>query len=57
MAHVKAREGEDLDSLIGRFKREVKADGTIEECKKREFFLKKSLKRKAKSKAARLKKK
>lgn len=50
MVKVVRREGEDIDSLVARFKRQVKQSGTLDECRKREFYLKKSLKRKAKSK-------
>ena len=50
MVKVVCREGEDIDSLMARFKRQVKQSGTLDECRKREFYLKKSLKRKAKSK-------
>jgi small subunit ribosomal protein S21 len=57
MAKVIARENESTDDLIRRFKRQVNNDGTLEECKKREFFLKKSLRRKEKSKRARNRKK
>lgn len=50
MIKVYRREGEDIDSLMARFKRQVKQNGVLDECRKREFYLKKSLKRKAKSK-------
>ena len=46
--------GEDLDSLLRRFKKQVKRDNIIEDCKKHQFFLKKSLKRKEKSKRAKI---
>ena len=54
MPRVELREGETPDELIARFKREVKAAGILDECKKREFFVNKSMKRKLKSKAAAL---
>ncbi len=44
----------DLDSLIRRFKKQVKRDNIIEDCKKHQFFLKKSLRRKEKSKLAKI---
>lgn len=44
------RENETTDELIRRFKREYKKSGVREECKKREYFLKKSLARAEKSK-------
>lgn len=50
---VKLREGETTDVLISRFKTLVKKSGILTDCKKHEFFLKKSLKRKKKSEEAR----
>ena len=47
-------EKESIDSLLRRFKRQVKKEGNLQECRKREFFLKKSLARKEKSKRARI---
>jgi len=52
---VKLREDESVDSLMARFKSLVKKSGVLAECRKREFFLKKSLERKRKSKEARKK--
>lgn len=52
---VRLREGETPDELIKRFKRKYRESGISEECRKREFFLKKSLARKEKSKRARIK--
>lgn len=43
-----------LDSLLRRFKKQIQQEGILEECKRREFFLKKSLKRKEKSKRAKI---
>lgn len=43
-----------LDSMLRRFKKQVQAEGILEECKRREFFLKKSIKRKEKSKRAKI---
>ena len=51
------REGETLDEGMARFKRCVKSAGILDACKRHEFFLKKSLRRKEKSKAAALKSK
>ena len=48
---VYLREGEDFDSLLVRFKRSVKKSGVLEDYRKHEFFVKKSLKRKMNSKA------
>ena len=50
---VKLREGETTDALLARFKSLVKKSGILKECKKHDFFLKKSLKRKRKSEEAR----
>ena len=57
MARVVARENESVDDLLKRFKRQVNNENIIEEYKKHDFFLKKSLKRKEKSKRARNRKK
>ncbi len=43
-----------LDNMLRRFKKQVIADEIIEECKRREFFLKKSIKRREKSKRAKI---
>ena len=57
MAKVVARENESVDDLLRRFKRQVNNENIIEEYRKHDFFLKKSLKRKEKSKRARNRKK
>ena len=49
------REGESLDEALRRFKRQVNKAGTIQETRKREFYLKPGLKRKLKSEQARRK--
>ena len=46
--------GEMLDSMLRRFKKQVENEGIIEECRRRQFFLKKSLKRREKSKRAKI---
>lgn len=43
-----------LDNMIRRFKKQVENEDIIAECRRREFFLKKSLKRKEKSKRAKI---
>ena len=53
MAKVVLGEGETSVDLIRRFKSAVKKAGILKECRRREFFLKKSLKRKRKSEEAR----
>lgn len=53
MIKVVLREGETAEDLARRFKTAVKKSGILQECRKREFFLKKSLARKRKSEEAR----
>ena len=55
MSKVVVREGETLDEALRRFKRQVNKAGTIQECRKREFYLKPGLRRKMKSEMARRK--
>lgn len=55
MVKVIAREGEDLDSLIRRFKKLVEKAEILQDVRKHEYFLKKSLRRKQKSKLAKIK--
>lgn len=55
MPKIVIREGESLDEAVRRFKRQVNKAGIIQECRKREFYLKKNLKRKLKSENARKK--
>ncbi|MDD3068481.1 MAG: 30S ribosomal protein S21 [Acholeplasmataceae bacterium] len=55
MPKTSVRENETLDDALRRFKRQVSKAGTIQEARKRKFFLKKSLKRKVKSDNARRK--
>ena len=43
MPKTSVRENETLDDALRRFKRQVNKAGTIQEARKREFFLKKSL--------------
>lgn len=43
-----------LDAMLRRFKKQVTNEDIIGECRRREFFLKKSLKRKEKSKRAKI---
>ena len=55
MPKTQVRENETLYDALRRFKRQVNKAGTIQEAKRREFYLKKSLKRKLKSENARRK--
>ncbi len=50
---VKLKEGEAFDDLARRFKTAVKKSGILQECRRHEYFLKKSLARKRKSEEAR----
>lgn len=52
MARVVAMKEETLDSLLRRFKQQVKKDNIIGECRKREYFIPKPLARKIKSENA-----
>ncbi|CAK1222555.1 MULTISPECIES: 30S ribosomal protein S21 [Fructobacillus] len=53
MAKVIVRKNESLDDALRRFKRGVSKDGTLQEYRKREFYVKPSVERKLKSEAAR----
>lgn len=49
------RENESLDEALRRFKRLVNKAGTLQEARKREFYLKPGVRRKLKSEMARRK--
>ena len=53
MPKTVVRENETLDEALRRFKRQVNKSGVLLETRKREFYLKKGLKRKLKSEMAR----
>ncbi|HBF67978.1 MAG TPA: 30S ribosomal protein S21 [Firmicutes bacterium] len=55
MPKTVVRENETLDEALRRFKRSVNKSGVLLETRKREFYLKKGLKRKMKSEMARRK--
>ena len=55
MPKIVVRENEQLDEALRRFKRQVNKSGVLLEARKREFYLKKGLKRKMKSERARRK--
>ena len=55
MPKVVLREDETLDSLLKRFKTSVKKSGNLDDLKRHQFFTKKSIARKEKSKLARIK--
>lgn len=52
MIQVKVRSGEPFEKAMRRFKRKVENEGIMKDIKKRQFFLTKSEKRKAKRKLA-----
>jgi len=56
MPKTVVRDNETLDEALRRFKRQVNKAGTLQEARKREFYLKPGLKRKLKSEMARRKK-
>ncbi len=53
MAKTVVRKNESLDDALRRFKREVSKVGTLTEARKREYYVKPSVKRREKSEAAR----
>ena len=55
MPKTVVRENESLDEALRRFKRQFNKSGVLLEARKREFYLKKGLKRKLKSEMARRK--
>lgn len=52
MAKQERRPGENIDSLLRKFKRKMKNEGTLQELRNREFFEKPSEKKKVLKKAA-----
>lgn len=52
MAELKKRKGESIDSLLRKFKRQVKNEGTLQQLKMREHFEKPSEEKKRLQKAA-----
>ena len=52
MILVKVRNGEPFEKAMRRFKRKVENEGIMKDIKKRQFYLTKSEKRKAKRKLA-----
>lgn len=56
MAEIRVKENESLDSALKRFKRQCAKSGVLAEVRKREHYLKPSVKRKKKSEAARKRK-
>ncbi len=56
MAEIKVKDNESLDSAIKRFKKQCTRAGVIAEVRKREAYVKPSIKRRKKSEAARKRK-
>ncbi|AGC68389.1 ribosomal protein S21 [Thermoclostridium stercorarium subsp. stercorarium DSM 8532] len=56
MSEVIVRENESLDSALRRFKRQCAKAGVLAEVRKREHYVKPSVRRKKKSEAARKRK-
>ncbi len=56
MSEVRIKENESLDNALRRFKRQCARSGVMTEIKKREHYVKPSVKRKKKSEAARKRK-
>ena len=52
MPKTVVRDNESLDEALRRFKRQVNKAGTLQEARKREFYLKPGLKKKLKSEMA-----
>lgn len=56
MSEVKVGKNESLDSALRRFKRSIQKSGVLAEARRREHYVKPSVKRKKKSEAARKRK-
>ena len=54
---IKARPGENLDSMLRRFKKEVVKGGIIQDVRKHEYYISPSEKRRLKAAAAQKKRK
>ncbi len=52
MIKILLREGENVEKALKRFKRKVEQAGILKEVRKREYYLKPSIKKKLKSRAA-----
>lgn len=56
MSKVELRNNESLDDALRRFKRQVSKTGTLQEARKREYYVKPGIRKKLKSEEARKKK-
>ena len=52
MARVTVKDNEVLDDALRRFKRQVTRNGTLQEARKREYYVKPGVKKKLKREAA-----
>jgi len=52
MTRVQVRDNENIERALKRFKRKVEQSGVLKEVRKREFFIKPSVKKKLKARAA-----
>lgn len=52
MAKVVGKDGEHVDKLLRRFKKKVETDGILKEVRKREYYVKPSVRKKLKRTAA-----
>lgn len=56
MSKIEVKNNESLDDALRRFKRQVSKTGTLQEARKREYYVKPGIKKKLKSEEARKKK-
>ena len=52
MTQVQLRDGESVDKALRRFKKKVEAAGILKDIRKREFYVKPSIRKKEKQRAA-----
>lgn len=55
MPKIVVKESESIEDALRRFKRDVSRSGTLQEARKREYYVKPSVDRKMKRKSARVK--
>lgn len=56
MPKTEVRKGESIEDTLRRFKRNVSKDGTLQEARKREYYVKPGVNRRLRAKAAKSKK-
>ena len=57
MSKIIVKDGEDIEDVLKKFKRQVNKDGQLNECKKRTYYEKPGVRRRNKQKENQLKKK